>query len=33
MWAMRSNSIRQEGGVGRGKGGEKRLKICIRATS
>lgn len=32
MRKMRSNLIRQEGGGGRGKGGEKRLKMYIRAT-
>lgn len=33
MWEMRSISVRQEGGVGTGKGGERRLRMCIRATS
>lgn len=32
MWEMRSNSARQERGIGRRKGGEKRLKMCIRVT-
>lgn len=29
MWKMRSNLVRQEGGVGRGKRGEKRLKCAL----
>lgn len=32
MWEMRSNSARQERGIGRRKGGEKRLKMCTRVT-